>query len=149
MKRIVILYLFFFVGAFAQEKEELTGHVFEIENDSLSPLTGVHVYYLATKQGSITDDKGFFKLKHDHSNHVLVFSFIGYEPDTLTIEHDQEINVVMGEGKILKDFEVEFKKGAYSFSKIDPRHAHIIGQDELRKAACCNLAESFETQPFN
>ena len=30
---------------------------------------------------------------------------------------------------------------------MDPRNAHIIGQDELRKAACCNLAESFETNP--
>ena len=32
-------------------------------------------------------------------------------------------------------------------SRIDPRHAHIISQEELRKAACCNLAESFETNP--
>ena len=30
---------------------------------------------------------------------------------------------------------------------MDPRHAHIIRQDELRKAACCNLMESFETDP--
>ena len=147
MRNIFILFLFCFVGSFAQKKEVITGHVFEIENDLLSPLPGVHVYYLGTKKGSISDDKGFFKLNHDHSNNVLVFSFIGYQPDTLTIEQDQEINVVMGEGKILKDFEVEFKKGAYTFSKIDPRHAHIIGQDELRKAACCNLAESFETNP--
>ena len=53
----------------------------------------------------------------------------------------------MGEGKILEDVLVEYVKGAYSFSKIDPRHAHIISQEELRKAACCNLAESFETNP--
>jgi hypothetical protein len=147
MRIFFIVYLFCFVGAFTQEKEVLTGHVFEIENDSLSPLPGVHVYYLGTKKGSTTNEKGLFSLNHDHSNHQLVFSFIGYEPDTLTIEHNQEINVVMGEGKILKDFEIEFRRGSYSFSKIDPRHAHIIGQDELRKAACCNLAESFETNP--
>ncbi|MDG2344113.1 MAG: carboxypeptidase-like regulatory domain-containing protein [Flavobacteriales bacterium] len=149
MRSVLIIYLFCFLGAFTQEnkEEKLFGHVFEIENDSLSPLPGVHVYYLGTTKGAITDEKGVFNLDYDHSNNVLVFSFIGYQPDTLTIELDQEINVVMGEGKILKDFEVEFKKGAYSFSKIDPRHAHIIGQDELRKAACCNLAESFETNP--
>ena len=53
----------------------------------------------------------------------------------------------MSEEKILEDLVVEFKKGSYTFSKMDPRNAHIIGQDELRKAACCNLAESFETNP--
>ncbi len=149
MKYCLIVYIFCFFSAFSQDqnKEKLVGHVFEIEKDSLTPLPGVHVYYLGTKKGAITNNKGLFKLDHDHSNHVLVFSFIGYQPDTLVIEHDQEINVVMGEGKILKDFEIEYRKGAYSFSKIDPRHAHIIGQDELRKAACCNLAESFETNP--
>ena len=66
MRIFFIVYLFCFVGAFAQEKEVLTGHVFEIENDSLSPLPGVHVYYLGTKQGSTTNDKGFFQLNHDH-----------------------------------------------------------------------------------
>ena len=30
---------------------------------------------------------------------------------------------------------------------LNEENAHIIGQDELRKAACCNLAESFETNP--
>ena len=40
----------------------------------------------------------------------------------------------MSEGKILKDLIVEFKKGSYTFSKMDPRNAHLIGQDELRKA---------------
>ena len=110
-------------------------------------MPGVHVYYLGTTTGVITDINGFFELEHDHSNHQLVFRFVGYQPDTLDIHHDEEINVIMGEGKILDDFVVEYNKGDYIFSKLDPLDAHIINQGELRKAACCNLAESFETNP--
>ena len=148
--KLGILFLFFsFSIAYAQNEEEdhITGHVFEIINDSLSPMPGVHVYYSGTTTGTITDVKGSFELEHDHSNHQLVFRFVGYQPDTLDIHHEEEINVVMGEGQILPDFVVEYHKGEYSFSKIDPRDAVIITQGELRKAACCNLAESFETNP--
>ncbi len=128
-------------------EEYITGHVFEVINDSLSPMPGVHVYYSGTTTGTITNINGSFELQYDRSNNKLVFSFVGYQPDTLDIIYNEEINVVMGEGQILDDFVVEYNKGEYSFSKIDPRDAVIITQGELRKAACCNLAESFETNP--
>ena len=144
---LLLLSISFFVEA--QEHEEpVSGHVFELlDNDSLSPLPGVNVFYEGSTIGATTNSAGYFELEHDHTNHRLVFSFVGYQTDTLEIHDDQELNVVMGEGKILEDVLVEYVKGAYSFSRIDPRHAHIIGQEELRKAACCNLAESFETNP--
>ena len=69
---------------------------------------------------------------------------MGYQTDSIHVHDDEELNILLSEGKILEDVVVEFKKGSYTFSRIDPRHAHTIGQDELRKAACCNLAESFE-----
>lgn len=136
------------LSIFSQEyKEHINGHVFEIINNSLTPMPGVNVYYLGTTTGVITDINGFFELEYDSRNHSLVFSFVGYQADTLDIHQDQEINVIMGEGKILDDFVVEYNKGDYTFSKLDPLDAHIINQGELRKAACCNLAESFETNP--
>ena len=126
----------------------ISGHVFElIGNDSVVPLVGVNVFYSGTTDGTITNSAGYFELEHDHSKHMLVFSFVGYQSDTLHLHDNEELNVVLSEGKILEDVVVEFKKGSYTFSRIDPRHAHLIGQDELRKAACCNLAESFETDP--
>ena len=133
----------------AQENHQpISGHVFElIGNDSVVPLVGVNVFYSGTTDGTTTNSAGYFELEHDQSNHMLVFSFVGYQSDTLHIHDDEELNVVLSEGKILEDVVVEFKKGSYTFSRIDPRHAHLIGQDELRKAACCNLAESFETDP--
>ena len=144
------LILFVNFGFSQKEKREdaYTGYVFElINNDSLSPLTGVNVYYPSSSSGTITNSDGFFNIAKNPNYKTLIFSYTGYQTDTLEINNKKEINIVMSEGKILKDLIVEFKKGSYTFSKMDPRNAQIIGQDELRKAACCNLAESFETNP--
>ena len=152
MKYFPLLTLILFVnfGFSQKEKREdaYTGYVFElINNDSLSPLTGVNVYYPSSSSGTITNSDGFFNIAKNSNYKTLIFSYTGYQTDTLEINNKKEINIVMSEGKILEDLIVEFKKGSYTFSKMDPRNAHIIGQDELRKAACCNLAESFETNP--
>ena len=141
------------IASFFQAQENnnfkaISGRVFEINNkDSLSPLQGVNIRFLESNTGTTTDNNGVFKLLYSTVNKQLIFSYTGYQTDTLEIKNNKELKVIMSEGKILKDFVVEFKKGSYIFSKIDPRNVHIIGQDELRKAACCNLAESFETNP--
>ena len=130
---------------FSQEKQMIKGHVFELINkDSISPLPGVNVYYSGTSQGTITDINGLFNLVNDEKLKQLVFSFSGFKSDTIEINSKKDINLILSEGKILDEFEVVFKQGNYSFSRVDPRDAQLITQGELRKAACCNLAESFE-----
>jgi hypothetical protein len=49
------------LSIFSQEhKEHINGHVFEIINNSLTPMPGVNVYYSGTTTGVITDVNGFF-----------------------------------------------------------------------------------------
>ena len=145
MRRLIVL-IGVLISSFYQSQENknvkyVFGNVFEITNqDSLSPLPGVNIRFLSSTTGTSTDNKGSFKLPYTTSDKQLIFSYTGYQTDTLEIKSNKALKVVMSEGKILEDLVVEFKKGSYSFSKIDPRNAHIIGQDELRKAACCNLA---------
>ena len=94
------------------KQDHLSGHVFELNNNQLlSPLTGVNISYLGTSSGTTTDTIGFFSIPYQVENDVLIFSYIGYKTDTLKIKSNQEINVVMSEGKILEDLIVEFKKG--------------------------------------
>ena len=149
-KTLCFLLLFHLFSIKGQEstKKNISGRVFElISDDSLSPVPGVNVRYLGSNEGTATDVNGYFKLSKNKKQNTLIFSHIGYQVDTLEYVYNKDINLVLKEGKILKDIIVEHKKGSYTFSKIDPRNAVIIGQDELRKAACCNLAESFETNP--
>ena len=69
----------------AQENHQpISGHVFElIGNDSVVPLVGVNVFYSGTTDGTTTNSAGYFELEHNQSNHMLVFSFVGYQSDTL------------------------------------------------------------------
>ena len=40
---------------------------------------------------------------------------------------------------------VKVKKGTHTISRLKVLHVENISSGELRKAACCNLSESFET----
>ena len=39
----------------------------------------------------------------------------------------------------------QLRKNSHQISKMKTLHVEEIGSGELRKAACCNLSESFET----
>ena len=149
MKKQFLSYfsILFFTFSFAQDNV-IEGHVFElVSEDSISPLPGVNVLFQGSTNGTTTNTEGYFKLINTQEYSNLIFSFTGFESDTVDVQTNKEVNVILSEGKILDEFEVLFEKGSYSFSKFDPRDAQIISQGELRKAACCNLAASFETNP--
>ena len=150
MKKSIILLYFILISSFFQGQEKniqyVSGKVFEISNQTPLATSGVNIRFLSSNSGTQLTLKEF-KLQYTSSEKQLIFSYAGYLTDTLEIKDNKELRVVMSEGKILEDLVVEFKKGSYRFSKIDPRNVHTIGQDELRKATCCNLAESFETNP--
>ena len=100
MKFISLLTLVLFVNfGFSQKNKEnelLSGHVFELsKNDSLLPLPGVNVYFLASSLGTVTNSDGFFSIPHYQDYQTLIFSYTGYQTDTLEIKNDKEINVCL------------------------------------------------------
>lgn len=47
----------------------------------------------------------------------------------------------------LDEVEIRYRKKSTTISTIDPMKTEVMGESELLKAACCNLSESFETNP--
>jgi outer membrane cobalamin receptor len=69
---------------------------------------------------------------------------VGYEPDTLTIKQgDNNIRIVLNQAKELEGVSISALEGSYISSK--PILTQVITGEGLRKAACCNLSESFES----
>lgn len=145
------IFLIFILGLspllFAQEY--LNGTVFE-KNDSgkLLSLVGVNVFWLGTQIGTSTDLNGGFKIPFTKTSNKLVLTLVGYTPDTLLINMKQSIKVILKQKDIqLGDIEVVGqKKSTYGdYVSIENRTVMTIG--ELKKAACCTLSESFETNP--
>ena len=55
------------------------------------------------------------------------------------------LNVVLYSDQLLPEVIVEYKRKSYSISRLKVLHVEELTSSELKKAACCNLGESFET----
>ena len=77
----------------------------------------------------------------------LIISYTGYESDTIAIHPAEEIRVVMASGGHLKEVKVTARQKASYISLLNPVRTQTMTDKELFKAACCNLSESFETNP--
>jgi len=148
---VTVLFLLVSSVAFAQKEDKtvVEGHVYELDSKgSVAVLPGANVHFPGTTIGVSTNSDGYFKLESLNHYKQIVVTFIGFEPDTIDIPKRKKLlNIVMKDGRILPGVEVLVEKGNYTISKFSVRNAHTMNTGELRKAACCNLAESFETNP--
>lgn len=108
---------------------------------------GANVYWLNTSVGTTTNEKGWFEIPYKSNYKKLVVSFIGFKTDTIAIDNLKPLHHFITEESILDEVAISAKKKATSKSYLQTQNVFIVNSDELLKAACCNLAESFETNP--
>ena len=138
---IILLLIFFPALLFAQIKGEV------VEKDASGkeiPLPGANVYWVNTTTGTTTDLRGKFELSSENiSDKRLVVRFIGYTNDTILIINQKSIKSFLKSSLNLSEVQV-----TYDIEKMKSKEAtkkEVISSLELKKAACCNLGESFET----
>ena len=119
----------------------------ENESGEAMPLIGTNVYWLGTYIGTSTDAKGDFKLDRTGQSTKLIVSYIGYQNDTIDVGEEHYVRVRLRSSAVLDEVQVVHRKKSTEISFLDPIKVEKISQRELRKAACCNLSESFETTP--
>ena len=149
MKKNILLILLVCAGKFATA-QTVKGKVLETGSDKKEqPLIGASVHWAGISTGTVTDTEGNFELKvSDTVKRILVVQYVGYLSDTIHA-HDPSkfIEVHLRQSKTLKEVNVKSKRDATVISTIQPRNTELITTGELLKAACCNLSESFETNP--
>ena len=148
MKRITVFTLFLFFPLFIFSQEILTGMIMDKNNpkDNLG-VYGANVFWLNTSIGATTDEKGWFKIPYQKNYKKLVVSYVGYKTDTLTISDLKPIHHFITLENELEEVTLKSKKKATQRSFIQTKNVFTVNSAELLKAACCNLAESFETNP--
>ncbi|GAC1584423.1 MAG: hypothetical protein NVS3B19_00490 [Ginsengibacter sp.] len=117
----------------------------EDDKGSFKPLEGASVVWTSTHSGTSTDKNGVFNLPKSEGR--LIISYSGFTSDTVSIVPSGEIKVILGSGKVLREVKVNSVKPSTYISSFDPYRLQVITGKELLKAACCNLSESFETNP--
>lgn len=140
---IIILFLLFSFTAFAGKK--ITGRVLDESNQ---PVIGANVYWEKSRKGTTTDVNGYFELNKESSDLHLIASFIGYTSARTAID-ESDVNVeIQLKGEIeLQEVVVSERRAGTIASRTSVLQTQKITYDELCRAACCNLAESFETNP--
>ena len=110
-------------------------------------LEGASLHWLHTNVSAITNQKGGFTIPYKSAYRSLVVSYLGYKTDTITIQNLKPIYHFLKLESELEEITVTTRKKATYKSFSTTSNVFTVNSDELLKAACCNLAESFETNP--
>ena len=148
MKNLFLFCLTFcFLSTYSQDK--VKGKVFFEDSGISYPIGGSSIYWQGTQSGTISNDNGEFEIQKIESTNNLVISYIGFKTQIILIENDQFYNVVLvyDNENELDDVTVTKRRNAVQRSYILPQNVVRISEQELLNAACCNLSESFETNP--
>jgi len=142
------LLIFLFANSlFAQEK--ITGFVKEKSETGINkPLIGANIIRKGTVIGTSSGNDGSFELPFSRESNILLISFIGYKSETIVIDNQRELEIILlPEAKTINDIEIIGSQSSSYQNYSDTENTTIITKKELQKAACCTLAESFETNP--
>lgn len=126
--------------------DKLKGYVYDSNNE---PVIGANIYWEQTKKGTTTNADGLFEIeltgKHEH----LIITYTGYISQAIHVhDADEELKIILEEDTQLLN---ELVISGRSLGTVNKRDALLQTQhmtrSEIHRAACCNLGESFETNP--
>lgn len=124
------------------------GVVLEASNKGkFNPLYNASIIWMETNKGVFTDSLGYFEIEHPGTEVNLVVSYTGYKSDTISVVNYSEIKVVMTNNRQLKEVIVTNSQRSSFVATMSTIRTEVMTSKELLKAACCNLSESFETNP--
>ena len=121
---------------------------YENESGEIIPFPGVTVFWENTTVGTLTNIDGNYKLLNSSVSNKLVFKFLGYKEQIIDVSNKKFYNVtMMKDENVLDEVVVNKKRKTIQKSYFKTQNIINVSSEELLKAACCNISESFETNP--
>jgi outer membrane receptor for ferrienterochelin and colicins len=147
IKYILIVIFLILTTSIVGYAQELHGYVFGIDADGKkAPLMSATVQWLGTSTGTLSNMEGEFKIKKTDESNKLCISYTGYNKDTIAIAKDQmHVEIELKSTLTTEEVKVYGENPGTLISKSDLANTQKITLGGLRKAACCNLSESFST----
>ena len=148
MKKHIISSFLLFIPFILFSQTTFKGMIMDKNNpkDNLG-VADVTVHWLNTNVSAITNKKGWFTIAYKSEYKKLVVNYLGYKTDTLTITSLKPVHHFITANSNLEEVVIKSKRKAIQKSFLATSNMFTVNSDELLKAACCNLAESFETNP--
>ncbi|MFN0014475.1 MAG: TonB-dependent receptor domain-containing protein [Saprospiraceae bacterium] len=127
----------------AQTPKQIYGIV---TNEKSELLVGATVRWDGTQTATVTDTLGRFWLPHQKQAAKLAVQYVGYTPaEVEVLPHEDSLWVEVSGVTALREVTITEKGFDTRISTIETRNVERIQRNELRKAPCCNLSESFQT----
>ncbi len=109
-------------------------------------LFGANIQWLQSSIGATTNEYGIAILElTDSLPKAVVISYIGYLDDTVSINNTKNLSIALIPALQLSEVKIKGRKQTSFVSSINTIKTEKIESGELKKAACCNLSESFQT----
>lgn len=110
------------------------------------PLQGVVIVFLESQKGTTSESDGSFLISRTPGENHLIIRYTGYQSDTIELQPNQnEISLQLTESIALSEVSITGQERAHTFSLLQPHNVESVQSVDFRKAACCSLAESFQS----
>jgi outer membrane receptor for ferrienterochelin and colicins len=128
---------------------QVKGKIVEIsKGNDTTVVPGVVVVWDKTTIAATTDENGNFSIPTSSETNKLLVRTTGYENQILSVDDTGKfLMLVLKSGLDLKEIEIVYFSSGTEISYLNPIKMEVINERSLMKAACCNLSESFETNP--
>jgi outer membrane receptor for ferrienterochelin and colicins len=110
------------------------------------PLPGATITWVGKQGGAMTDKHGVFSIPFTEAGDMVV-SYTGYKADTVRINSTADVQIILASNGTLTEVKITTRAKSTYVSTSNAFRVATITSKELLKAACCNLSESFETNP--
>lgn len=142
-----LIYILLLVPSSLLAQQQLEGRILDAATEEKTGLAGANVVWLNTEIGSVTDFDGNFTIPYKSEYSKLIISYVGYATDTVTVSSNKRLEHALSQSTDLEAVKISARRKASSRSILNTQNTILVSSDELLKAACCNLSESFETNP--
>lgn len=142
---IVIILLSIIQPSYSQENK-LRGVVMGADKQ---PLANAFVHWSNGQETALTDNSGYFEIAlSSEDSQMLCAEMTGYNTACIEVsDYEKPVKLELKESILLDAVEVVQSSSSRFKNRIEVLQSETITGRELSRAACCNLSESFETNP--
>lgn len=121
------------------KERTISGNIVDSKGE---PLIGVSVLIKGTSSGGITDFDGNYKVITNEVNPVIVFSYIGYRTQEVTVKGQTSINIVLQEDTQVIDEVVVTALGIKRSEKALSYNVQQVNADDITRNKDVNFVNS-------
>ena len=142
---VLMMFMVFHANADHASVLIIKGYVLDKEGE---PLIGAYISDQAKTGSTVAQDGGYFELKVQGKKPILQVDYIGFETTLHEVSRPGDVQVIVLKANTQLEEVVVVERGMGAMKR---RRSVVMSEDisakALTRAACCNLSESFETNP--